>query len=222
MTAGDMTGLLFVYLYVVLLIFISEKVLKNHLAVSRKFLHIMVGNILFILPFFDTQWVMIFLAAAPFIFLTFIMSPYSPVEIGGRTSSAGHSLGLVFYSISWTILAIFFFDRPEIIAVGIIAMSYGDGFAALIGQRFGKMKFNILGDQKSVEGSTTMFIVTLTSMILILPYFDALPSSMWIVLPATAAVATIAEATVPKGLDNISASLSAVIFYYVLVYVVML
>ncbi len=222
MTTGDITGLVFVYLYVIMLIFLSERVLKKYPQLSRKFLHIMVGNILFIIPLFDSRWVMVLLAAAPFILFTFLMCPFSPIKFKSGTSMAGHRLGLVFYSISWTILAIFFFDRLEIIAVGIIAMSYGDGFAAVIGQRYGKRKFNILGDQKSVEGSITMFMVTLVAMILILPYFNAVPSKMWIVVPLTALVATIAEATVPKGMDNISASLSVAILYYVLVYVVML
>lgn len=36
-------------------------------------------------------------------------------------------------------------------------MSYGDGFASLIGQRFGKHKYNLVGDIKSIEGSLAMF-----------------------------------------------------------------
>ena len=68
-------------------------------------------------------------------------------------------LGLVYYAISWTVLAFFFFDQPWIIAVGIAAMSYGDGMAALIGKDYGKNKYQILGDEKSFEGSFGMFLI---------------------------------------------------------------
>ncbi len=222
MTTGDITGLVLVYLYVIILIMISENLLKKHLLLSRKFLHIMVGNILFILPLFDTQWVMVLLAAAPFIILTFFISPFSPLKVKTGTSFAGHRLGLVYYSISWTVLAILFFNRLEVIAVGIIAMSYGDGFASLIGQKFGKYQYNLTGDIKSIEGSLAMFLSTFITMTLVLPFFDVSLSNMWLIFPATAALATLAEALAPKGLDNISASLSSAIFYYLMVYVVML
>ncbi len=222
MTTGDITGLVLVYLYVILLIIISEKLLKKHLLLGRKFLHIMVGNILFILPLFDTQWVMVLLAAAPFILLTFLISPFSPLNVKSGTSYAGHRLGLVYYSISWTLLAALFFNRLEVIAVGIIAMSYGDGFASLIGQRFGRFQYNVTGDLKSIEGSIAMFFATFVAMVFVLPYFRVSPFNMWLVLLATAALATLAEALAPKGFDNISASLTSAIFYYMMVYVVML
>ncbi len=222
MTTGDIVGVLSVYLYVILLILISEKFLKKYPVVGRKFLHLMVGNIIFILPIFDNRWVMVLLAAAPFIFLTFLISPYSPLKIKSGTSIAGHRLGLVYYAISWTVLALLFFHRMEVIAVGIIAMSYGDAIASLVGQRWGKRQYNITGDLKSVEGSAAMFASTLIAMILFLPYYGSYPSMYWIILPMTAVLATFAEGLVPKGLDNISASLVAAIFYYMMVYVVML
>ncbi len=215
MITSDIIGLLLVYAYVAILIIISEKILKSYSSFSRKFLHIMVGNILFILPFFTNREIITFLTAAPFILLTFLISPYSPLKIKNKVSASGHGFGLVYYAISWTILAFFFYDQPWIIAVGIAAMSYGDGMAALIGERFGKRKYNISGDTKSLEGSLGMFLVLIGSLFVVLAYYHALPSN-YLVLVIVALVATIFEGITPKGLDNLSACFSAVITYLIL------
>jgi phytol kinase len=212
MTPNDILGLVFVYGYVIILLLISEKLLGKYVNFSRKFLHIMVGNVLFILPIFDTWWVMTFLAAVPFIVLTFLMSPYSPIKsVKNKMSESGHGLGLVYYAISWTVLALFFFDQPWIIAVGIAAMSYGDGMASLVGMNYGKIKYNVTGDDKSVEGSLTMFVVLLVTLWIVLTYYGVPATPMVIV--AVALVATILEGITPKGLDNLSASMGAVATY---------
>jgi dolichol kinase len=214
MDNGDIIGLILVYVYVILLLVVSEKVIKKHPNFSRKFLHIMVGNILFILPLFQSRWVMALLVAAPFILLTFLISPYSPLKIKDRISGSGHGLGLVYYAISWTVLALIFFDQPWIIAVGIAAMSYGDGMASLVGMKYGKIKYNLTGDTKSLEGSLTMFIVLIGMLWVVLTYY-AVPANP-LVIVTVALVATIFEGLTPKGLDNITACFSAVITYILL------
>jgi dolichol kinase len=215
MLSSDIIGLILVYGYVAILLILSEKVLNNYPTFSRKFLHIMVGNVLFILPLFTSQFIITFLVAAPFIFLTFLMSPYSPLKLDDRISSSGHGFGLVYYSISWTVLAFFFFDQPWIIAVGIAAMSYGDGMAALIGKKYGKHKYNIFGDIKSFEGSIAMFLVLIVTLAVVLTYYHVSVASLFII-PLVALVATIFEGITPKGLDNITACFSAVGAYLVL------
>lgn len=214
MDNGDIIGLILVYVYVILLLVVSEKVIKKHPNFSRKFLHIMVGNILFILPLFQSRWVMALLVAAPFILLTFLISPYSPLKIKDRISGSGHGLGLVYYAISWTVLALIFFDQPWIIAVGIAAMSYGDGMASLVGMKYGQIKYNLTGDTKSLEGSLTMFIVLIGMLWVVLTYY-AVPANP-LVIVTVALVATIFEGLTPKGLDNITACFSAVITYILL------
>jgi len=215
MMNSDIIGLAFVYAYVIILLLISEKILKNHPRISRKFLHIMVGNILFILPLFKTWWVITFLAAFPFVILTFLMSPHSPIKsVKDKLSESGHGLGLVYYSISWTVLALLFFDKPWIIAVGIAAMSYGDGMASLIGENFGRRKYNLTGDTKSIEGSLTMFIVLILTLGIVLTYYG-MPFN-FISLAVIAFVATLLEAITPRGLDNISSCFGAVITYILL------
>lgn len=216
MISGDVVGLVLVYSYVLVLLLISEKILSKYPLFSRKFLHIMVGNIFLLLPLFETRWVMAFLAAAPFIALTFLMSPYSPLKVVSGTSATGHGLGLVYYSISWTILAFIFFDTPEIIAMGIVAMSYGDGFASLIGTKYGKHGYKILGDHKTVEGSLTMFIMICIMGLIVLFYYQA-PLRIPLIV-AIAVSATFIEGITPKGLDNLTVSFLASFIYYGVTY----
>ncbi len=215
MIASDIIGLILVYGYIAILLIISEKILNKYPTFSRKFLHIMVGNVIFILPLFTNQFVITFLAAAPFIVLTFLMSPYSPIKFNDRISTSGHGMGLVYYAISWTVLAFFFYDQQWIIAVGIAAMSYGDGMAALIGEKFGKHKYNIFGDKKSFEGSITMFLVLIVTLGIVLAYYNIFTTN-FIIIPVVALIATIFEGITPKGLDNITACFSAVGTYLLL------
>jgi dolichol kinase len=212
----DIAGVLLVYIYVVILLIVSEKLLDKWPELSRKFLHIMVGNVAFLLPIFQTSWVMAFIAAGPFILFTFLMSPYTPIKsIKGRTSAAGHSMGLVYYAITWTILAYLFFDNMVIIAIGILAMSYGDGFASIIGIRFGKKKYNVFGDQKSYIGSFAMFVFTFITTVVALVYYSIpLSSDIILVLLGIALVAAVVEGLTPKGLDNLSVPFVTAFLYW--------
>jgi len=217
---GDILGLIFVYVYVAVLLVVSEKVLSKHPTISRKFLHIMVGNVAFILPVFVTREVMAFVAAGPFILFTFLMSPYTPIKsIKGRTSAAGHSMGLVYYAITWTILAYLFFDNMIVIAIGILAMSYGDGFASIMGVRFGHTRYKILDDEKSYVGSISMFLFTFVTIIVAVFYYDFVINQMEIfILVLISFIAALAEGITPKGLDNLSVPfLTAFLFWYIFI-----
>ena len=220
MFQNDFVGIAFVYIYVILLLIFTEKILsKKYPRASRKILHIMTGNIAFILPVFQTREMMVFLAAGPFILFTFLMSPYSPIKsVRGKTSEAGHGLGLVYYAIAWAVLAYIFFDTKEVIAIGILAMSYGDGLASLIGIKFGKKKYQIFEDVKSYIGSYAMFIFTFIMMIVALLFYGKLSlnyETLFLLL-CIAGISTIAEGVTPKGLDNLSVPFVAAILYFLL------
>jgi len=216
MIPPDVTGVALVYIYVAILLIITEKFLNKWPSISRKVLHIMVGNIAFLLPLFETDWIMAFIAAAPFIPLTFLMSPHTPIKsLRGKTSSAGHGMGLVYYVITWTILAYVFFDNMVVIAVAIFAMSYGDGFASVVGIKFGKKKFNVCGDEKSYIGSIAMFAFTFIMTIVALLYYN-IQITYWAIsiLLLIAFIASIVEAITPKGLDNLTVPFACVLIYW--------
>jgi phytol kinase len=217
MFQSDIVGVAAVYIYVTVLIVFTEKVFsKKYPVQSRKFLHIMTGNIAFILPLFETREVMAFLAAGPFILFTFLMSPYSPIKsMRGKTSEAGHGLGLVYYAITWTVLAYVFFDHREIIAMGILAMSYGDGLASLIGIKYGKRKYTVFKDTKSYIGSIAMFLCTfLLLVIAVVFYAEPLTTRAVAYFLCMAGVATVVEGITPLGLDNLSVPFVVAVMYW--------
>jgi len=218
MLQNDFAGVALVYIYVAVLLIITEKILDKHPEASRKILHIMVGNIAFLLPIFQTKEMMAFVAAGPFILFTFLMSPYTPIKkIRGRTSSAGHGMGLVYYSITWTILAYLFFDNMVVIAIGILAMSYGDGFASIIGLKFGKKKYNVFGDKKSYIGSISMLVFTFIMTIVALLYYGvSITPHILLVLAFISLFAAIVEGLTPKGLDNFSVPFVTVLLYWLI------
>jgi len=221
MYQSDILGVAAVYIYVAVLILFTEKIFaKRYPVQSRKFLHIMTGNIAFILPLFETREIMAFVAAGPFILFTFLMSPYSPIKsMRGKTSEAGHGLGLVYYAITWTILAYVFFDHREIIAMGILAMSYGDGLASLIGIKYGVRKYTVFKDVKSYVGSLAMLICTFILLIIaLLFYSEPLTVRTAAYLLCMSGVATIVEGVTPLGLDNLSVPfVTAAMYWFYLV-----
>jgi dolichol kinase len=224
MYQSDLVGVAAVYIYVAVLIVFTEKVFsKKYPVQSRKFLHIMTGNIAFILPLFETREIMAFVAAGPFILFTFLMSPYSPIKsMRGKTSEAGHGLGLVYYAITWTVLAYAFFDHREIIAMGILAMSYGDGLASVIGIKYGKRKYTVFKDTKSYVGSIAMFVCTFLLLVIALMFYvvyggTPAPTNMvrvTVYLLCMAGVATVIEGVTPLGLDNLSVPFVVALMYW--------
>jgi dolichol kinase len=132
-------------------------------------------------------------------------------------------MGLVYYAIAWTILAYFFFDSKEVIAIGILAMSYGDGFASLIGTKYGVRKFRIFKDEKSYIGTLTMFIFTFFLIILALTYYQFFNQNIYLsvdILPwllLISAISAIIEGLTPFGLDNLSVPLFTAVLYWIII-----
>jgi phytol kinase len=215
------------YGYVLLIIAVSSRmaaVFGISWGASRKFLHAMIGNLLFLIPFF-TSGIYPVLVAAPFIPITFLASPYSPIKkakglriLSGITEE-GHPLGLVLYAISYSVLALFFAAEPYVIAAGIMPMSYGDSAASLVGEKYGKRRYAI-ALSKSVEGSTAMLLGSLISVTAALIFFSVLYSfSFLATLPLAVLVGlvvTLAEGFSPKGVDNLTVPILGALTFWLL------
>jgi dolichol kinase len=226
----NMTLLIICYIYIFLTIVIAVKIghrlPKN---ARRKFLHIMIGNFVYIIPFFTFTTFPVnfpFFVAFPFIPLTLFASPSSPIkfkkQIGGLSeiTSSGHNFGLVLYAISYTILALFFSSNPYVIIAGVLPMAFGDAAASIIGQRNGRHGLRWISN-KSYEGSAAMFLTTFISVALSLLLFSYLyPFSTTTLLVSSfgvAVVSTILEAVTPKGLDNITVPLISAVTFLLLI-----
>jgi len=204
------------YLYVFAVILLSgklDKFLGISSKTSRKFLHIMIGNLPFIIPFF-TLAIFPTLVAAPFILVTFLATPYSPFKSVNRKlkglseiTGEGHQWGLVFYAISYTCLAFLFAQKSYVIAAGILPMAYGDAAASIVGEKFGRHKYTLVA-RKSFEGSLAMFLVTLASLTAGLAFFSIVYGFSFLpkipALLSATVVATLVEGFSPMGFDNLT------------------
>ena len=221
------------YLYVLLIILISGKI-ANFASIStkgsRKFLHMMIGILPLLIPLFTYNSFPLnfpFFVASPFIIVTIFASPYAPskriFEKMGRLgiiTEGGHKLGLFFYSISYSILALLFSTEPTIVAVGILPMAFGDATAALIGERYGRHKFNIFS-KKSVEGSIGMFLISFFCIVVSLFYFQLFYQIEIFTAILAALVATIiavlAEILSPVGFDNLTVPILSALSFWILI-----
>ena len=185
---------------------------------SRTFSHIMVANWWIIASLtMSSYWVVM---VTPIFFIVFntlnAIFNWIPAI---NSNSRQRNIGTVYYAISVLFLThLYFFDPMLRIAggLGILVMGYGDGFASVIGQFFGKHTFSIFKGKKSIEGSLAMLIVSMIVVYAYLSYTTPVVSwSMVIVIPV---LATLIEAISPYGLDNLFVPLISALIYFVYIF----
>lgn len=174
---------------------------------SRKFIHVAVSNWWIIaMIFFDSPWFASFVPLM-FVFINYASYRQNIFKAMERDGSQ-RDLGTVYYAISLLVLAFITFSAnvPYLGGIGILVMGYGDGFAALIGKKYGKTSFKKYGFDKSLEGSLTVFAFSL----IIAGIFFAMYSPMgWFwKAPALALAAMIVELLSPNGFDNLTLPLT--------------
>lgn len=209
-------GMVFIYLGVIL-IFAETLNRTTHLSaeLTRKVVHIGSGNVILLAWWFDLPaWVI--LDAAFVATIIALISYFVPI-LPSINSVGRKSLGTFFYAVSIGILVAWFWylQQPQYAAIGILVMAWGDGLAAIIGQNFGKHRYQILGITKSWEGSLTMLIVSylVTSIILLLIVGNSW--QIWLIALIVGVLATITECFSVFGVDNLTVPLgSAAIAYY--------
>ena len=217
----DIFLLIIVYLYVIIVFVFSEKLLKNKESIKRKFVHIMTGNMIFLMPAFSDPIIMVYYLTLPITIGAFLISEYSPLKITNSVSKAGHGLGLVYYAGVWTLLLFIFNQNLLIVGLAMAPMVYGDGVASIIGEKYGRHKFTLTSDIKSIEGSLAMFITTLLISIFIWIFFSFLNYPLGglnlTIILIISLIATITEAISYKGLDNLLVPIvSAILYYFVM------
>ncbi|PLS68416.1 MAG: phosphatidate cytidylyltransferase [Cyanobacteria bacterium M5B4] len=185
----------------------------------RKVVHIGTGNILPIAWYFHfPEWFCLTMGGI-FCIITFLsyQLPILPVinSVGRRT------YGVFFYALSITILVAWFWTigKPQFAVLGVLVMTWGDGIAALIGQKWGKHPYEIYGNHKSWEGSMAMVIVCFIVTIAVLAISEGLTLTLLPIGLTVAIVATILEAISPSGSDNLSVPIGSGAIAYLLSFI---
>lgn len=175
----------------------------------RKVVHIGAGNVILVAWWLHIPaWVGI---AASVVASAIALLSYRIPILPSVNGIGRKSLGTLFYAMSIGFLVAWFWtiDQPQFAALGILVMTWGDGIAALIGQRWGKHPYRIWGMQKSWEGSLAMALVSyIVSSAILLATVGNL-WQIWLIALIVAAIATGLEAFSKFGLDNLTVPLGS-------------
>lgn len=182
--------------------------------VIRKIVHIGTGNVILLawllhVPAWLGIGASVLFSAVTLLSYRFPILPF--IDSVGRKS-----FGTFFYSLSIGLLIGYFWPRNlEFYAVlGVLSMSWGDGFAAIIGQRWGRHPYKILGMKKSWEGSLTMLLITFTLALMILGSVQGVMWQVGVIAGAIALGATTLEAFSKLGIDNLTVPLGSAAIAY--------
>lgn len=170
----------------------------------RKVVHIGTGNILPIAWYFNfPEWFCLAMGCL-FCVLAFLSYhlPILPIinSVGRRT------YGVFFYALSITILIGCFWTigAPQYGVLGVLVMTWGDGIAALVGQKWGKHPYQVWGNNKSWEGSIAMTVASFIVTVIVLVISSGFSIFIIPISLLVAVLATILEAVSPSGSDNLS------------------
>jgi dolichol kinase len=174
---------------------------------TRKLVHIGGGIIALVLPVFvSSHWTVLVLSASMgLLFVATKAFGWLPsVHAVERKSRGAEYYPLVIY-----LLFLLAASEPWKYVVAVLNLAVADAFAAIIGKRFGRLRFEVADQHKSLEGCLAFFIasfcVTFSPMLWCDPLADS-PSRMthyFLAATLIGLLATCFEAVSQRGQDNL-------------------
>ena len=210
-------GIAVSFVYVLLVIGLSTVLLQRgaiHGEASRKTIHILVSNWWLIAMWaFRSPW---WAALGPAAFVVISYASYRFRIFAAMEREGGREdLGTVWYAVSLLVLALWTFTppfRPWVGAVGILAMGYGDGLAAIIGKKFGRTRFP--GSKKTLDGSAVLFAAVFLTSAAVLG-LSGIPMAAALAF-VIAAFAVVVELVTPLGFDNLTLAIGCSVLAFLL------
>ncbi len=209
---SDWIALVIAFVYVSLILALGEGLrrgLKLGVEFTRKFVHIGVGMVAFLLVALFQNWQFAIIPPLVFIVVNFIS--YRRQIFSGMETGEKGQLGTVYFPISFAILIPILWSMPALLVASLMPMTWGDAFAAIIGKRFGAHTYSAMGQTKSIEGSLAMFVFSFVAVALTFLIFYAPLTTSLIVGIVVALVTTMVEAFSPWGLDNLTVPIASAI-----------
>ncbi len=216
MTTNDLLGLIFSYVYAFALLLILEAIRrwrKLPTDFTRKFVHIGAGMWIWVILLLFDHWWFAIIPTGTFIIFNAIFLRYR--IFSAMDPKEGATAGTVYFAFSCTLLLALFHTNWELgfprgyeylAMAGIMAMTWGDAAAAIIGKRFGTHTFRVTGSSKrTIEGSIACFVATFIAVAITLAILSPRSLSLLLISALAAAiVATLLEAYSPAGTDNVT------------------
>ncbi len=181
---------------------------------TRKVVHVSVGMwSLGTVLLFQNRWMAI---VPPLVFVVLNYISYRQDMFKAMENADKSNMGTVYFPLAFAIIILIFWNTPDKVVAALMPMTWGDAMAAVLGKRFGRISYTILGHTRTVEGSLSMFffsgIATFLALWLLPPGIN-----LWAALGVSlgiALAASLAEAVSPWGIDNLSVPAVAVLILY--------
>ncbi len=203
-----------IYIFIIFLISIIYKSFNpNNKEALRKIIHIGIGPLIPFAKFLNIDKTSALYFTGLISLLTFInyqSKLFPTIEDVDRKS-----YGTLFYCLSLFILICLYWNKdPSALVAGFFIMTFGDGFAGLIGKNFQSKSWIFLNQKKSVLGTLTMFF-TSTIVVFSLCYFQKYTFN--INFFTIAFISTVLEQFSILGIDNFIVPISAAICFNFLI-----
>lgn len=199
---NNIIGFIISIIYIILVLSISKVLTKKGEEVSRKFVHIALCNIWFIYLMFVDSIIWASILPAVFVVINALSYKFKIIKSMEREENDG--FGTVYYAISILIVVLISYFKNNVLLglPGMLIMGYGDGFAAILGQKIKSKQYTIGGTTKSIAGSITMFIISLIISVIVLKILGV--NFLIVKALGISIISTLLEAVSIKGLDNIT------------------
>ncbi len=180
---------------------------------TRKFIHIGVGMLSWLLPFLFNEPTLFVVACLLFAVINLIDWRFGLIK-----SMASHNranLGTVYFPLAAAVVALVFWSTPPLMVAALMPLTWGDGIAPVVGRRYGKRSYSFYSSVRTVEGSLAFALVGFLFTWLALWVMPGPPtiSPVAAVLPAFVIMlaTTLIEAVSLWGLDNITITAVAIL-----------
>jgi phytol kinase len=184
--------------------------------VQRKLVHIGTGLYALTLPWlFTDDWPVYMLVMLTLIVMAILRMP---AFAKGGISETLHGVERQSYGdflLALAVGTVFLLadGRTVLYVLPIATLTLADSAAALTGSRYGRKFFTVEDGQKSIEGSTAFFMVTLViSMVCLLLMSDVSRPNVILLSVMVAAFGTLVEADSWRGFDNFFLPMGLLVF----------
>jgi phytol kinase len=185
---------------------------------SRKLVHIAVGHYQFVA--FATIGDK-YIAAAPMaVFVVLNAISLRTKLFAAIETEARASWGTLYYPLALAILTLALYDVDRVaIGVGVVALAWGDGMAAIVGNSFGRHKYRVWSQTRSFEGSAAMGLASFASIMVTLALMtgadvSAAAGSLARASAPLALAAALIEGTAWRDTDNLAVPLGVAALYH--------
>ncbi len=199
------------------IIALIRAVFHPHPEINRKMIHLSTTAIALSFPWvFLDLWPPVVVCGVAIAVMIAVRLPFmDPIvrAFGLADSRRLDGWGEFYYPVAIAVLYVLYRDDRLAYIIPIVAVGAGDTAAAVIGKRFGKLRFNDpSGVSKSVEGTLAFVFATLPATCAVLVRWGGLPAASALLLAAIISVyLSLLEAMAWEGLDNLFVPAGAVL-----------